>query len=73
MRTRKAFDCVAMKRSAQRRIRALVRGMSPDEEIAFFRAGAEEFQAAIEQAKSSRRGRKRREAKARKAKGKAGR
>ena len=47
----KTFDCVEMKRAAQERIRARVEGMTPVEEIAFFRAGGVEFEKAIRQAK----------------------
>jgi hypothetical protein len=43
----KTFDCVAMKRAAQRRIRARVAGLSPQQEIAYFRAGGAEFEAAL--------------------------
>ena len=50
-RPKKAFDCVEMKHVIQKRIRALVAGMTRKEEIAFFREGAEEFEKRIEQAK----------------------
>ncbi len=46
----KTFDCIEMKREAQKKIRAAVRGMTPEEEIAFFREGAEEFEDEIKQA-----------------------
>lgn len=49
----KSFDCVRMKREAQMKIREAVRGLSPDEELAYFRAGADEFEQRIEQAKES--------------------
>jgi hypothetical protein len=38
--TAKAFDCIAFKRCAQERIAAETRGMSVDEEIAYFNRGA---------------------------------
>lgn len=49
----KKFDCVAMKRAAQRRIRARVRGLTPKQEIAFFRAGGAEFEAALAAARQA--------------------
>jgi hypothetical protein len=52
-KTSKTFDCVEMKRRAQGQIRAAVAGMSREEEIAFFREGAEEFQERINRAKAS--------------------
>ena len=50
----KSFDCVEMKRAAQKKIREKVRGMTRDQEIAFFRAGAEEFERRIRAAKEAR-------------------
>jgi len=47
----KTFDCIQMKRAAQEKIRAAVSGQTRQEEIAFFRAGAEEFQRRIDAAK----------------------
>jgi hypothetical protein len=47
----KTFDCIAMKRKAQEAIRAQVRGMTREEEAAFFREGHEEFQERIQAAK----------------------
>ena len=47
----KTFDCIAMKREAQEAIRAQVRGMTIEEEVAFFRSGADEFQRRIDDAK----------------------
>lgn len=47
----KTFDCIAMKRKAQEAIRDQVRGMTLEEEIAFFREGAEEFEQRIAAAK----------------------
>ena len=44
---KKKFDCVAMKHAAQAIIRKEVQGMTPDEELAYFRAGGEEFQKKI--------------------------
>lgn len=49
----KTFDCVRMKRAAQEKIRAAVSGLSREEEIAFFRAGADEFERRIQAAKAS--------------------
>ncbi len=43
----KKFDCVAMKRAAQRRIRARVRGLTPQQEVDFFRAGGAEFETVL--------------------------
>ncbi|MFQ5424844.1 MAG: hypothetical protein ACE5F9_12795 [Phycisphaerae bacterium] len=40
----KTFDCVKMKHAAQEMIRAALAGLSREEEIAYFRAGAEEFE-----------------------------
>ena len=40
----KTFDCVRMKHEAQRKIRAELAGRSREDEIAFFRQGAEEFE-----------------------------
>ena len=39
----KSFDCIAMKRAAQKKIREDVRGMTIAEEIAYFRKGTEDF------------------------------
>ena len=50
----KNFDCIAMKRKAQEAIRAQVRGMTPAEEVALFREGAEEFERRIAAAKQRR-------------------
>lgn len=51
MKTKKKFDCVAMKHAAQRIIREELKGKSREEEIAYFRAGAEEFERRIREAK----------------------
>ena len=53
----KTFDCIAMKREAQKAIRAKVRGMTREEEVAFFREGREEFDKQVEAAKRQRLGR----------------
>lgn len=59
MRTkRKTFDCVAMKHAAQDKIRQKVMDMTRDEEIAFFRSGADEFQRRLRAAKRSSRKRR---------------
>ena len=50
----KTFDCIAMKREAQKAIRARVRGMTWEEEIAFFREGREEFDKKVDAAKRER-------------------
>ncbi len=50
----KTFDCVAMKREAQEAIRAQVRGMTREEEVAFFREGHEEFDKQVQAAKQKR-------------------
>jgi hypothetical protein len=47
----KTFDCIAMKREAQQAIRAKVRGMTREEEVAFFREGREEFDRRVQTAK----------------------
>ncbi len=51
----KIFDCIAMKRKAQEAIRKQVRGMTREEEAAFFREGREEFEKRIQDAKQQRR------------------
>ncbi|NLF07371.1 MAG: hypothetical protein GX594_05250 [Pirellulaceae bacterium] len=50
----KTFDCIAMKRKAQEAIRAQVRGMTREEEAAFFCEGREEFEKRIQAAKRQR-------------------
>jgi hypothetical protein len=55
--TTKTFDCIAMKRAAQKVIRAKVQGMTRDEEIAFFRTGREEFDQRLQKVKQSRKAR----------------
>jgi hypothetical protein len=50
----KVFDCIAMKRDAQKAIRAKVRGMTREEEAAFFREGREEFDKRVQAAKQQR-------------------
>ena len=51
----KTFDCIAMKREAQKAIRAKVQGMTREEEAAFFREGREEFDKRVQAAKEQRR------------------
>ncbi len=46
----KTFDCVEMKRKAQEKMRAKMAGFTPEEELAYFREGSEEFQRRIEKA-----------------------
>ena len=50
----KTFDCIAMKRKAQKAIRAKVQGMTREEEVAFFHEGREEFDKKVEAAKRRR-------------------
>jgi len=50
----KTFDCIAMKRKAQEAIRAQVRGMTREEEAAFFREGRDEFEKRVQAAKKQR-------------------
>ena len=54
MKTKKTFDCIAMKRKAQEAIRQQVRGMTHTEEAAFFREGREEFERRVQAAKRQR-------------------
>jgi len=49
----KRIDCVQIKRAAQQQIRERVRGMTPEQEIAFFQEGADEFEKRIEAAKAA--------------------
>ena len=42
-----------MKRAAQEKIRAAVSGMTREQEIAFFRAGADEFEQRVKAARES--------------------
>jgi len=39
---KKGFDCVAFKRQAQSRIYEQIKGLSPEEEIEYFRRAADE-------------------------------
>ncbi len=50
---KKTFDRMEMKRAAQKKIRAAVAGMTREQEIAFFRAGADEFEERIKAARDS--------------------
>jgi len=50
---KKDFDCVAMKRRAQQKIRAHVAGKTRREEIAFFREGSDEFERRLADARKS--------------------
>ena len=45
---KKKFDCIAMKRASQEKIYAQTKDMTHEEEIAFFRKGAEDFGRQIE-------------------------
>ena len=45
---KKSFDCVEMKTKAQARIAKQTRGMSPEEELEYFRRGAANFWKDIE-------------------------
>ena len=49
----KAYDCINMKREAQRRIRAALLGKSRQEEIDYFREGADEFEQRVQSAKDA--------------------
>jgi hypothetical protein len=51
----KTFDCIAMKRKSQEVIRDQVRGMTREEEAAFFREGHDEFEKKVQAAKQRRR------------------
>ena len=48
----KRFACMQIKREAQSQIRACVQGMSRDDEVSYFRRGAEEFAQRVESAKA---------------------
>jgi hypothetical protein len=50
----KTFDCIAMKRKSQEAIRDQVRGMTREEEAAFFREGHEDFKKQVQIAKQQR-------------------
>lgn len=50
----KTFDCVEMKRASQIKIREKVRGMTRQEEVDFFRSGADEFEQRIRSARENR-------------------
>jgi len=47
----KTFDCIAMKRKSQKAIRDQVRDMTRQQEVAFFREGAEAFDEQVRLAK----------------------
>jgi len=49
----KTFDCIQVKRAAQKKIRAAVAGLDRKAEIEFFRTGAKEFERRIQAAKES--------------------
>ena len=53
MKTKKKFDCVAMKHRAQKQIREELAGKSREEEIAYFREGAAEFERRLRKALSA--------------------
>ena len=50
---KKTFDCVEMKRTCQEKIRQQVKGMTPSEEVAFFRRAGGKLQQRIDSAKAS--------------------
>jgi hypothetical protein len=50
----KTLDCIAMKRKMQEAIRDQVRGMTREEEAAFFREGRDEFEKRLQAAKQQR-------------------
>ena len=49
---KKTFDCVRMKRQAQQKIRAVLAGKGKQQEVAYFREGAEEFKKRIRAAQA---------------------
>ena len=49
----KTFDCVEMKRVTQEKIRNDVKGMTAEEEIRYFREGADAFEQRIRQARDT--------------------
>lgn len=49
----KTCDCVEMKHRAQERMRGALKGCSREEEIAFFRRGAEEFENRVKSARQA--------------------
>ena len=52
MRT-KTFDCIQMKRAAQKKIREAVAGMDRRGEIEYFRAGIADFEQRVQAAKEA--------------------
>ncbi|MEN6450953.1 MAG: hypothetical protein ABFC96_10715 [Thermoguttaceae bacterium] len=48
----KTFDCIAMKRQAQEAIRDQTRGMTRQQEAAFFQEGREEFEKRVRASKA---------------------
>jgi len=48
---KKKFDCVEMKRECQRKIYALTKDMTPEEEVAFFHEQSEDFRRRLAEAK----------------------
>jgi hypothetical protein len=47
----KSFDCIAMKRAAQKIIHAEIQGMTIPEQVAYFRESAKDFERKLEEAK----------------------
>ena len=41
---KKTFDCIEMKRASQEKIYSQIKDMTREEQVAFFRKGAEEFE-----------------------------
>jgi hypothetical protein len=50
----KTFDCVEMKHRGGQRIYEMVKGMTREEELAFWKAGTEELRARLEARRSKR-------------------
>ena len=51
---KKTFDCVEMKRASQEKIYSQIKDMTREEQVAFFRKGAEEFERRKNSAKRNR-------------------
>lgn len=50
---KKTFDCVEMKQTCQEEIRRQIKGMTPSEEVAFFRRAGGKLQQRINSSKAS--------------------
>lgn len=49
---RKAFDCVEMQHRGAEHVRRLTEGMTPEEELEFWRRGTEELRREVAEAKA---------------------